>query len=203
MKVGPKYKIARRLGTPVFEKTQTQKYALNLSKKERLGMVPAKPKTEFGLQLLEKQKTRYTYLLSEKQFSKYVKEILTKKKAHGKGLLFSKLESRLDNAVFRAGFRPTRLSARQAVSHGHILVNGKRVTKPSFSVKKGDVISVRPQSSSSPMFADYSENAKTYAFPAWLKCDAEKMVAEVVALPEIGAAELQFDLDAVLEYYSR
>ncbi len=203
MKIGSKYKIARRLGAPIFEKTQTQKYALNLAKKERLGKVPMRPKTEFGMQLLEKQKARYTYLLSEKQFAKYAKEAIAKKDAKGKERLFSKLESRLDNVVFRAAFRPTRLSARQVVSHGHVMVNGKRVTAPSFSVKVGDVISIRPQSLNSPMFGDFVERTKTYAPPVWLKCNFEKMTATVANVPDIGAQETVFDLSSVLEYYSR
>lgn len=203
MIVGPKYKIARRLGAAVFEKTQTQKYQLNLSKKERLGKVPMRPKTDFGRQLQEKQKARYTYCLTEKQFGKYVKEALEKKDAHGKERLFTKLELRLDNVVSRAGFRPTRLSARQVVSHGHICVNGRRTTIPSYQVKKGDIISVRPQSTDSTMFTDLLERTKTYTPPNWLKCDFSKMQAEVIGIPEVQKADNMFDLNAVLEYYSR
>ncbi len=203
MIVGPKYKIARRLGAAVFEKTQTQKYQLNLSKKERNGKVPMRPKTDFGRQLQEKQKARYTYCLTEKQFGKYVKESLEKKDAHGKDRLFAKLEFRLDNVVSRSALRPTRLSARQAVSHGHILVNSKRVTIPSYQVKVGDVITVRPQSSGSNMFLDLTEKTKTYTAPNWLKTDLSKMQAEVVGVPEVSKSDNMFDLNAVLEYYSR
>ncbi len=203
MKLGPKYKIARRLGAPIFEKTQTQKYALNLSKKERAGKVPQRPKSNFGMQLLEKQKARYTYLITEKQFAKYVKEVLEKKDSHGQSRLYAKLESRLDNVVYRAGFRPTRTASKQAVSHGHILVNGKKVTIPSFNVYVGDKVQIRPQSSSSPMFADLVEKNKTYTPPQWLKTDPEKMEALVTAVPEISQAETMFDLNAVLEYYAR
>lgn len=203
MKIGPKYKIARRLGAQIFEKTQTQKYALNLSRKEKNGKVPQRPKSNFGLQLQEKQKVRYTYLVNERQFAKYVKEILEKKDAHGKSRLYTKLESRLDNVVYKAGFRPTRLASRQSVSHGHILVNGKKVTIPSYSVKVGDVIMIRPQSSSSPMFTDLAEKNKTYTSPAWLKVDTEKMTATVTAMPDVSQEEQMFDLNAVLEYYSR
>lgn len=203
MKIGPKYKIARRLGAPIFEKTQTQKYALNLSKKERSGKVPMRPKSNFGMQLLEKQKARYTYLIPEKQFAKYVKEVLEKKDAHGRARLFARLENRLDNVVFRAGFRPTRTASRQAVSHGHILVNGKKVTIPSYSVKVNDIVKVRPQSSASPMFTDLIERTKTYTPPQWLKCDFEKMEATVTGVPDVSQTDTLFDLNAVLEYYSR
>ncbi len=203
MKIGPKYKIARRLGAQIFEKTQTQKYALNFSKKEKNGKVPMRPKSNFGMQLLEKQKARYTYLIPEKQFAKYVKEVLEKKDAHGRQRLFAKLESRLDNTAYRAGFRPTRTASRQLVSHGHVMVNGKKVTIPSYNVKVGDVVSVRPQSSSSPMFTDLVERNKTYSTPQWLRSDFEKMTATVTGVPEVAGADMMFDLNAVLEYYSR
>ncbi len=152
---------------------------------------------------MEKQKARYTYLITEKQFAKYVKEVLEKKDAHGRQRLYAKLESRLDNTAYRAGFRPTRTGARQLVSHGHVMVNGKKVTIPSFNVKVGDVVSVRPQSSSSPMFADIIERTKTYTPPQWLKTDLDKLSATVTGVPDVTGADTMFDLNAVLEYYSR
>jgi small subunit ribosomal protein S4 len=102
------------------------------------------PKSDFGVQMLEKQKARYTYLLSEKQFSKYVKSAI-EKQGDNREILFKTLESRLDNIVLRAGFAPTRLAARQLVSHGHLMVNDRRVTIPSYSVRVGDKISIRPK----------------------------------------------------------
>src|SRR5687768_276452 len=100
MKIGPKYKIARRLGAPVFEKTQNQKFVNSESKKRPTGRM--KPKSEFGVQMLEKQKARYYYLLTEKQFSNYVKEALAR---HGANVptLYEFLEMRLDNTVLRMG----------------------------------------------------------------------------------------------------
>ena len=137
MKIGPKYKIARRLGAPIFEKTQTQKYALHLERKgKKRGF--SKMKTEFGLQLNEKQKARFIYGLSERQFSNYVKEALSKKTANTSQTIFEFLELRLDNVIYRLGFSPTRLGARQMVSHGHISVNGKRVNTPNMRLGLGD-----------------------------------------------------------------
>ena len=95
MKIGPKYKIARRLGSPIFEKTQTQKFALSLSRKEKNGKVPQRPKSEFGKQLIEKQKARFSYGISEKQFAKYVKEAIHAPEPLQK--LYQSLELRLDN----------------------------------------------------------------------------------------------------------
>jgi small subunit ribosomal protein S4 len=141
MIIGPKYKIARRLGAPVFEKTQTQKFSVRSERKmKNRGF--SKQKSEFGQQLNEKQKARMYYGVSEKQFSKYVKEAISKKASKAVGLLFETLETRLDNLVYRLGFAQTRYQARQFVGHGHILVNGKKVTIPSYVVKQGDTISL-------------------------------------------------------------
>src|SRR3989344_3042719 len=102
MKIGPKFKIARRLGAPIFEKTQTPKYALSLSRKEKNGKVPQRPKSEFGIQLIEKQKARFSYGLTEKQFRNYVKSSLNALEPTQK--LFTGLEGRLDNVLYRSGF---------------------------------------------------------------------------------------------------
>ena len=201
MKLGPKYKIARRLGAPIFEKTQTAKYAQSLARKEKSGKVPQRPKSEFGIQLIEKQKARFTYGISEKQFSKYAKSALTAQEPTQK--LFRSLEGRLDNLLFRAGFAKSRSQARQMASHGHALVNGRRVTIPSIQLKEGDIVSVREGSKKSALFTDVSERMKTLAAPAWLTVDPDKSEAKVVGLPMYVPSEHVFDLGVVLEYYSR
>lgn len=202
MILGPKYKIARRLNATVFEKTQTQKYALSQTRKKK-GEGRGGPKTDFGIQLQEKQKARFTYILSEKQFSKYVGQALAKKGVNQQEVLFKILESRLDNAVVRAGIAPTRLAARQLVSHGHILVNGKKVSIPSYSVRMGDKISIREASTKKPVFATLEEKLKKANPPAWLKVDAEKKIVEVQGAPKLNPDELLFDVGQVLEFYSR
>jgi small subunit ribosomal protein S4 len=201
MKIGPRYKIARRLGAPIFEKTQTQRYALTNSRKEKAGTMPTRPKSEFGKQLLEKQKARFTYGLSEKQFSRYTKQSIDKKDPAQ--ALFATLELRLDNALYRAGFAKTRLQARQISSHGHATVNGRRVTIPSISLKVGDVIGIREGSSGSALFADVSERQKTNASPAWLEVNPDKREAKVTGTPVYVPSEAQFSLADVLEFYSR
>ena len=202
MKTGPKYKIARRLGASIFEKTQTQKFALSESRKgrRRSGKRP-KALSDYGRQLIEKQKVRYTYLLQEGQFGRYVSEALS---AHGKNnaeLLYGILERRLDNAVFRLGFTHTRGLARQIVSHGHVMVNGRKVTIPSYRLVKGDKISIRRESRNKSVFSGLAEKMKSYNPPAWLRLDKEE--GEVVGEPKADAGELQFDLTSVIEYYSR
>lgn len=202
MIIGPKYKIARRLGAGVFEKTQTQKFALSESRRGKGDKKRGGPKSDFGIQMLEKQKARYTYMLSEKQFSKYVKASI-EKQGDNREVLYKTLESRLDNVVLRAGFAPTRLAARQLVSHGHMMVNGRRVTIPSYAVRVGDKITVREGSAKKTVFSTLEERLKKVQAPAWLKVDAEKKSIEIQGAPKLNPTELMFDIGQVLEFYSR
>jgi small subunit ribosomal protein S4 len=202
MITGPKYKIARRLGAPIFEKTQTQKYALHLERKgKKRGF--AKPKSEYGLQLNEKQKARFIYGLTERQFSNYVKEALDKKSSKTPQMIFEFLELRLDSAIYRLGFSTTRGGARQIVSHGHIAVNGRRVNTPAMRLKLGDKIEITTRSQNKPIFADLDSKLKNVTVPSWIKFDAVKKTAEVQGMPILVKTENMFDLNTVIEYYSR
>ncbi len=201
MIIGPKYKIARRLGAPIFEKTQTAKF--KSSTERRKTDKKPKAKSDYGLQMMEKQKARFTYGVTEKQFSKYVKTVIEKKSTSPVNDLFAALEQRLDNAVYRLGFGRTRQATRQMVSHGHITINGKRVTIPSYKVSKGDVIGIREGSSKSSLFTDIDEKTKDTTVPAWLAYEKAKHTATIVSLPKIEGAEMLFDLNIVLEYYKR
>ncbi len=202
MIIGPKYKIARRLGAGVFEKTQTQKFALSEARRGKSDKKRGGPKTDFGIQMLEKQKARFSYALTEKQFSKYVKSSL-EKKGLSRDLLFQKLESRLDNVVLRSGFAITRLAARQMVSHGHLMVNGTRVTIPSYQLRIGDKITIRVASAKKPLFTGLDERIQKFKAPSWLKLDGDKKIVEVQGQPKLVAEELIFDIGQVLEFYSR
>lgn len=202
MKIGPKYKIARRLGAPIFEKTQTQKYALSLTRKERSDKKGyAKPKSEYGRALIEKQKARYTYGVGERQFKKYVLKAL--KSADPVQKLLATLESRLDNVAFRAGLVKTRPQARQAASHGHLLVNNVRVTVPSILLFKGDIVAIRVGSATSPLFGEVEERMKTLSIPSWLKVDPAKKIAVVEGEPVYVEKESIFNLGTVIEFYNR
>jgi len=202
MKIGPKYKIARRLKAPVFEKTQTQKFSLREERKGKRKRF-SKPKTDFGIQLNEKQKARMFYCVTEKQFAKYVKQSLAKK-AHSPAVnLLQSLEQRLDNVVWRAGILPTHLSARQAVSHGHFLVNGKKVYVPSFAVKSGDKISIREGSRGSKLFSDVADKKTETTMASWLTWDETKKEINVKDGTFTEKADLMFDLGQVIEYYQR
>ncbi|MBI4155826.1 MAG: 30S ribosomal protein S4 [Candidatus Zambryskibacteria bacterium] len=202
MIIGPKYKIARRLGAPIFEKTQTQKYAFHLERKgKKIGF--SRPKSEFGIQMNEKQKARFTYGLTERQFSNYVKEAISKKRPNTSEVIFQFLERRLDNIVYRLGFAATRSGSRQIVSHGHINVNDKRVNRPSFRVSLGDKIAIRPGSLSKVLFAKIDERLKNINIPAWIKLDQTKKTSEIQNMPVFEPKENTFDLNAVIEFYSR
>jgi small subunit ribosomal protein S4 len=200
MKIGPRYKKARYLGAPVFHKTQTQKYALRAQRKTKT--VRRGQKSEYGRQMMEKQKARFSYGISGTQFTNYVKKALATPGDNAKNLMRI-LEGRLDNAVLRVGFARSRAAARQMVSHGHIKVNGTIVTVPSYSVRIGDVISIREGSRNKPLFAKLEEELKVVKVPAWISFEAEKKEAKIAGEPTIDMSELLFDVRQVLEFYTR
>ncbi len=200
MKIGPKFKIAKRLGAPIFEKTQTQKFALAASrvdtrkKKGRPGAM-----SDFKKQLIEKQKMRFTYGITEKQLRKYVDESLQKSDQPIQ-FLVGRLESRLDNVAYRLGLAPTRRAARQMASHGHLTVNGRKLTVPSHQVRPGDAVGVRAGSRNSVLFTEIKEGGSV---PAWLKFDQSKLEGKVESVPTYEPAETLFDPEQVFEFYSR
>lgn len=202
MKIGPKYKIAKRLGASVFEKTQTQKFALaqeRSGKTKRRGRGP----TEFGKQLLEKQKVRLTYGLSEKQFSGYVREAMGSHGAVPADVLHKLLEIRLDNVVYRLGLASTRRAARQMVSHGHITVNGRKTTIPSRRMTINDRIAIREGSRSSVMFEGFEQRFMDRTLASWLSWNPKTMEGGIQEMPTTAANEAAGDLSSVLSFYSR
>ncbi len=203
MKIGPKYKIARRLGANIFEKTQTAKFAMRAERKSASKKGGYRPKGEYATAMIEKQKVRYTYGVMERQFKKYVKESVAKKGVNTVQALFERLEMRLDNVVYRLGIAPTRLAARQIVAHGHILVNGKRTNVPSQTLSMGDKVTVRDASMKKPIFKELDEKLKKVSLPSWLSYDADKKVAEVTGKPVHAPSEVLFNLGQVIEFYSR
>lgn len=201
MKIGPKYKIARRLGAAVFEKTQTAKFALNEQKKTK--NTRRRPASVFGQQLIEKQKVRFTYCITEKQLKNYVKKAIDSTKTNQSDALFKLLENRLDNVILKSGLAKTRLFARQTVSHGHFLVNGTRVNIPSYSVKKGDIVSIREGSKSKKLFEDAEKNVSESNSPSWIKINPKDITVEITGEALYTPQELHFDLNSVMEYYKK
>lgn len=201
MKIGPKFKIAKRLGAPIFEKTQSQKFALSQAragriKKHRGAM------SDYNRQLIEKQKLRFSYGVSEKQLRRYVNEAIAKSQ-QPIAFLMQSLESRLDNVTYRLGLAKTRQQARQMVSHGHVVVNGKKITIPSHRVRVNDTISIREGSKEIGLLTNINENHSMQGVPGWLAFDLKKLSGEVKNIPSYDPAESMFDPEQVLEYYSR
>ena len=155
--------------------------------------------SDYALHLKEKQKIRYTYLVSEKQFAKYYHEAARRKGVTGT-ILLQILESRLDNVIFKAGFAITRKQSRQIVNHGHVLVNGKKVDIPSYLVKAGDVITVRARSN------DYLKAVMSMidlsCAPAWVTVDKEALKVTFDRVPEREELDPEFKEQLVIEYYS-
>lgn len=202
MIIGPKYKIAKRLGAPVFEKTQTQKFALSEARSARNKTRRPGQTSDYKKQLIEKQKMRFSYGITEKQLRRYVDEAFEKGNQPIADLI-GRLESRLDNVVYRMGLAKTRRLARQMVAHGHIVLNGIRLNIPSHKVKVGDVITVREGSKQSPLFVNLAEKHEATAVPHWLTFDAKKLSGEKKAEPTYEPSATIFDPQQVLEYYSR
>ncbi|HMP67144.1 MAG TPA: 30S ribosomal protein S4 [Candidatus Paceibacterota bacterium] len=203
MKIGPKYKIARRLGGAIFEKTQTQKFALRNEKKNFANNTGKRAKSNFALQLLEKQKVKYTYGISTKQLSNYVKAILQSKQKQPELGFFQSLEKRLDNVVLRSGLATTRFQARQMVTHGHMRVNNKKTTVPSYQIKKGDIVTVKDSSKIKPLFVGFKDKSKDVITPTWINVDPKNYTITIVADPEYKPAELAFSLGDVIQFYKR
>ena len=175
---------------------------LSESRKGRQRRRP-KPLSDMGKQLLEKQRIRFTYGISDKKLSKYVSLVDVKKERDPASQLMGMLETRLDNVVFRMGLAETRRMARQLVSHGHITVNGKKITVPSYDAKTGDQIAVREGSKSKKLFADLNEKFQEYSIPSWLHFDPKAMSGEVISIPDKESVDTPFDPIMVIEYYSR
>ncbi len=201
MQIGPKYKLCRKLGSQVFEKCQSQKFALNQEKKAKTAKMGRSSRSNFAGQLIEKQKVRFTYGLSERQFYSYVKKALDKAGNPGENL-YGFLEHRLDNAIYRMGLASTRRQARQIVSHGHVKVNDHKVTIPSFHVRKEDVVTLRDKSASSPLFTRPPEETSGVTVE-WLSFDAGAKTGSIKGEAKLDPIEAPFDLTKVIEFYSR
>lgn len=197
----PKFKICRRLGPGVYDKCQTTKFVTSSGKMGLPGARRPKALSEYGAQLVEKQKIRFSYGITERQLSNYVKKATEFKGVGTTDKFYEGLESRLDNVIYRMGLGGSRRATRQMVSHGHFIVNDHKVTIPSYEVKLGDVIKIREGSKVKKIFENIAERIKDYKPPAWVVFDPEKMEGKILAKPK--NIETFLDLNAVLEFYSR
>lgn len=208
--IDSKCKICRRLGVKLFlkgERCLSPKCAMvkRPYPPGQKGKRRPSPPSEYGKELKEKQKLKNWYNLEENQFKNYVKETLEKRGKVGdvETELIKKLESRLDNVIFRLGFAKSHSQARQLISHGYFLVNDKKINIPSYQLKKGDKITIRPQKIKKKIFQDLLSSLKKYETPSWLQLDKEKLEGKVVGEPSIQDAVPPAEISAILEYYSR
>ncbi len=159
-------------------------------------------KSEYALQLKEKQKVKFVYGILEKQFHKYYEKAANQKGNTGDNMLVL-IERRLDNVAYRLNFGKTRRMARQMVTHGHLLVNGKKVDIASYEIKAGDEISVREKSRDIPFFKALREEGAERMIPQWLELDAENLKGRVVALPTRADIDMPIEEHMIVEFYSR
>ncbi len=165
------------------------------------GGTRRKKVSEYGAQLKEKQKVKFIYGVLEKQFHRYYLKATNMKGVTGDNMM-QLLERRLDNVVYRLGLAKTRRMARQVVVHGHIRVNGQKVDIPSYSVKVGDVITLRPRSAESEIFKSLREGT-TVLTPKWLTFDAPNLTGTVNALPAREDIDFELQENMIVEFYSR
>lgn len=209
--IDQKCKICRRAGEKLFLKGDrcfTPKCAMN-TRPYAPGKLDSEKKhksqlSEYGIQMREKQKIKNIYGVSEKQFVGYVnnaQKISSVAKTIPTLGIYTSLESRLDNIVFRMGLAKSRALARQIVSHGHIIVNGKKINIASHKVKVGDIIAVREGSKNTKLFVDIGARLKDFTFQNWLTMDPVKLEAKIAALPK--EIEPGFDFAKVLEFYNK
>ncbi|CAM3162624.1 30S ribosomal protein S4 [Streptobacillus ratti] len=189
---------------PILKKCRTlglDPSILGVNKKSKRNIRPNANKklTEYGTQLREKQKARFVYGVMEKQFYKLYEEATRKEGVTGE-LLLQYLERRLDNVIYRLGFGATRRQARQIVSHGHILINGKRVDIASYRVKQGDVITLKEGSTELSIIKE-SVGQKTV--PGWLSLEEGTLTAKVLENPTRDAVDFEINEAMIIEFYSR
>ena len=203
---GPVCRLCRRQGENLMlkgERCSTRKCAV-----ERRSLPPGQQRprrrrvSDRGLQLKEKQRTRHTYGVMEKQFRRHFTEAERRPGITGANLL-QILEMRLDNVVYRLGFADSRAQARQLVRHGHITLNGRKTDIPSCAVKPGDVIAWRERSTSTEYYKVVVEQIQDKILPEWLSLDKQALSGRALALPSRGDSDLSIDEKAVVEYYSR
>ena len=196
---GPTSRIARRFGEPIYgpDKALSRKaYAPGQhGNQRRRGK-----QSDYGMQLMEKQKAKFTYGILEKQFANLYKEALRRKGVTGENLL-QMCEMRLDNVVYRLGIAPTRRAARQLVTHRHITVNEKNINIPSYALKVDDVVSVRERSKSLEVITDSITNNRNQM--EWLEFNAETKVGKVISAPERIQIPENIKEQVIVELYSK
>lgn len=205
---GPVCRLCRRNGNKLFlkgERCYTPRCAIEKHRGppgEQASMMMRRRITEYGTQLQEKQKARQIYGVLERQFRNYIDKANRMSGVTGDRLL-QLLERRLDNAVYRLGFGDSRAQARQVVLHGHITVNGRKASIPSYQIKAGDVIGWRERSKKTEYFKIVSESLGKRPVPAWMTVDTGEITGTVATLPEPTDIDTTINTRMIVEFYSR
>ncbi|MGN6387763.1 MAG: 30S ribosomal protein S4 [Verrucomicrobiota bacterium] len=197
---GPRVRISRRFGTPIFGPSkylERKNYPPGMH-----GPKSRRKHSEYALGLIEKQKLRYYYGLQERQFHGVYEKAIRQRGVTGETML-QILETRLDNVVFHLGFSNTRAGARQMVSHGHVLVNGKKVSIPSYSLKVNDVVEVKNTNVSRQMATKGLEISTSRSVPDWLTLDKNAFKGSILRIPTRDDIQPIANDQAVVEFYSR
>ncbi|MBI2599284.1 30S ribosomal protein S4 [Candidatus Curtissbacteria bacterium] len=197
---GPKHRLCRAEGVAVCGLPSCPVIKKNAGPPGQHGQKGRRKLSEYGIQLREKQKVKRIYGVLEKQFKKYFQIASRKKAATGEAIL-SLLETRLDNVVYRLNLARTRYQARQMVSHGHVLVNGKGVTIPSFNVRIGDVITLSPKTANLDFIKKLSQDSKDAQMPSWLEKSA--LAGKIKSQPAREDIDIDINERLIVEYYSR
>lgn len=198
---GPTAKISRRFGVELFGASKA--FARRPFPPGQHGArAGRKKKSDYGIMLAEKQKLRFMYGVLEGQFRKYYEEASRRRGVTG-DILLQLLELRLDNIIYRLNFATTRAAARQMVSHGHVLVNGKKVNIPSYSCKPGDVITVAAKARSQALANRFVELAASATTPDWLEVDSTKLTGKVQRIPSVEEIAPIVNVQLIVELYSR
>lgn len=207
----PKCKLCRREGEKLFlkgEKCFSIKCPINRRNYAPGVHGPAGStkrggkQSNYAKQFREKQKLKRTYILNEQQFRRYYDEAMLKSTDTAEAIM-QRLETRLDNVVYRLGFSPSRVGARQLISHGHIALNGRRTDVGSVAVRKNDVISIQSHKQTRTLFTDLAKTLNNKSIPGWLVLNIDKLEGKVVGMPSTSDWETTANIRAIVEFYSR
>jgi len=197
---GPRVRISRRFGAPIFGPTkylERRNYGPGVH-----GPKSRRKSTDYGLGLIEKQKLKYYYGLLERQFRGVYEKALKRRGVTGEQML-QILETRLDNVIFHLGFANTRAAARQMVSHGHVLVNGRKVNVPSYSLKVNNVVEIKNNNVSRQLATKNMEISTSRSVPDWLLLNKEEFKGTIMRIPTRDEIQPIANEQAVVEFYSR
>lgn len=198
--IRPKHKLCRLYGEKLCDSPKCPVTKRNFPAGQHGTERKRAKHSGFGKQMLEKQKVKRIYGIMERQFANYVAEAAKKPGDTSKYLLHY-LEARLDNVIYRLGLSKSRAAARQLVSHGHVVVNGKKVNIPSYRVRVGETVGVKDSTKSSKLFENMAETLSKKELPGWLSVDAKSLSGKVLNTPSIENPN--FDASSIIGFYSR